>query len=122
MRNISILFSSISATVFVFGLILYFVTHDPITLKFTGIAVAALLVATAFIVSFALESNECKIRRQHEYNNDQETIWNKFNESERSMLEELTNSERAFSDRVHALWNEVGMINDKIENCSNRKK
>jgi uncharacterized membrane protein len=119
MRNLSLMFSVISSVVFILTVFLFFITDDKNVLSLFVIAVISLMITSGFMTASTLETDEQRVRREYDANDQIKELWTRLSEVERNLYDNIEETNRSFDSRVSSIWDDIGRLNDK---CSDSKK
>lgn len=119
MRNVSLMFSVLSFAVFILSVFLYFITDDKNVISLCLIAVGALIITTTFMNAQALETDEARIRKEYDSNDQIKELWTRLSEVERNLYDNIEETNRSFDSRVSSIWDDIARLDEK---CSDSKK
>ena len=118
MRNLSILFSVLSFTVFLFGICMYFITKDRNVALFTAITTVLFILSSSFINSLSIQSEDEKIRIDHQKDEEYSSLWRRIDEVNSDAFNQVLESNRTYNSRLDSIWDEV----ENLKNSSSKRK
>lgn len=107
MRNLSILFSVLSFTVFLFGMCLWMITNDNNIVKFTGLVTVLLLLSSSFINGLAIQSEEDRIIKEKTADETYDSLYRRLDEVEQDTFDRIADCNRDFDHRINSIWSDV---------------
>jgi hypothetical protein len=115
MKNLSLLFSILSFTIFLFAAVVSFITKDQQVIRFGFLTCILFLIITTIFNALALESTESQLEEKHRRESDEDKIWDRFDDLDRSIFDHTAAINRNFDDRLDSIWNEIERLNTKCE-------
>lgn len=107
MRNVSLLFSILSFTIFLFSVVMFFLTKDQAVVRFGLITTLLFVIATTVFNGLAIQSEEDKLKDDQARDRFEDHVWRRIEDTERSAFEDVANCNRSFESRLDSVWNEI---------------
>jgi hypothetical protein len=114
------MFSILSFTVFVFGMVLFLVSQDNTVVKFTAVCVTAFLIANGLCNALSMKTEEQKLLEHNKFEHEINTLWTRITEIDRNIFDEAERSSRVFNDEISAVWRDVETLREKTECCKRK--
>jgi hypothetical protein len=115
MKNLSLLFSILSFTIFLFAAVVSFITKDQQVIRFGFLTCILFLIITTIFNALALESTESQLEEKHRRESDEDKIWDRFDDLDRSIFDHAAEINRNFDNRLDSIWSEIERLHTKCE-------
>jgi hypothetical protein len=120
MRNFSIVLSILGFAFLVFGTVMSFWIADPVLAKATTFVYGILITVSLFLVANSLPSAECKMKCRAEKLAFEDSVWRRFEDTERSFYEEYDRLNRRIENESIDLSRDIDTLRGELS-CKHKK-